>query len=248
MRRRRSHVAGIVLVLLAMAAIPASAQVVTSIHVGAGGFFPRGLDSRASGDVLVRDITGKPIGDGSVTDALAVEVADFKSGQAFAEFNLGFGPHVELGAGVSGFGRHVPSLYRDLVDDSNNDIEQTLTLRAAPITVLARFLPFGDFASVQPYVGAGFAIVPFRYSEIGDFVDSNTLVVFSDRYVVRKTAPGAVLVGGVRFPLRGDIYALSVEGRYLRAVGDTGGTANGFLSDKIDLSGGMLNVGFIVRF
>jgi hypothetical protein len=230
-------------------AMPARAQVVSSIQFGAGGFFPRGFDSRASGDVLVRNSLGETIGGGIGTDALVFNISDFRSGHAFGEFNLSFGPHVEVGVGVGTYGRHVPTIYSDVIDTGTNlDISQELSMRATPITALVRFLPFGTASTVQPYVGVGVAAVPFRYAESGDFVDSDTLSIFPARYLVNGTTAGTVVVGGVRFPINGDIYALSVEGRYLRAVGDTGGNANGFVADKIDLSGGMFDVGFIVRF
>ena len=45
-----------------------------------------------------------------------------------------------------------------------------------------------------------------------------------------------------------EFYAISTEWRYQWVTGDTGGTAAGFLSDKIDLSGGNLNFGFLIRF
>ena len=49
-----------------------------------------------------------------------------------------------------------------------------------------------------------------------------------------------ILLGGLRMPLGGDVYALTVEGRYQWGSGDTGGAANEFLGDKIDLGGGSL--------
>jgi hypothetical protein len=57
-----------------------------------------------------------------------------------------------------------------------------------------------------------------------------------------------LIVYGVRVPIGGDIYALSLEGRYQWGVGKTGGADAGFVADKIDLSGGFFNVGFLVRF
>jgi hypothetical protein len=111
-----------------------------------------------------------------------------------------------------------------------------------------RFLPFGRPGDVQPYVGAGVGAVFYRYSEFGSFVDTDTLELFNDRFTTTGTAPAGVILGGVRFPLGGDIYALNLEGKYLYAVGNTGGLDKGFLDDKIDLSGGMFNIGFQVRF
>jgi hypothetical protein len=248
MTRAFSRLAGVLAAVLCVAA-PASAQVVSSFQVGLGGFFPRGLNSRASGDVLVRNHDGESLGISGVSDALAFEISDFRTLTGFGEYNLGFGPHLEVGFGISGYGRHVPTLYRDIEEGGTGlDIEQELSMRVVPFTVLARFMPFGDASTVQPYVGAGVAILSYRYTEEGDFVDSDTLEIFTDHFHKSGTTTGAVLAGGVRFPIKGDIYAVALEGRYLYGVGDTGGSSNGFLADKIDLGGAMLNVGFIVRF
>ncbi|MEO8071367.1 MAG: hypothetical protein ABI652_08185 [Acidobacteriota bacterium] len=224
-----------------MCAWPASAQIVNSIQFGAGGLVPRGFDSRAQGDVLVADLTNDT--------PLLFFVNDFRSGQVFGEWNVGLGQHVEIGAGVGFFQRTVPSIYADLVNKKNgSEIDQRLRLRMVPITGLVRFLPFGRAGEVQPYVGAGIAAVSFRYSESGQFVDTSDFSVFDARFTASGVAPGAVLLGGVRLPLGGDIYGLSLEGRYQFATGNTGGADAGFLDDKIDLSGGSFNVGFLVRF
>jgi hypothetical protein len=142
----------------------------------------------------------------------------------------------------------VPTLYLDLEDEQGRDINQEIGLRVVPVTGIIRFLPFGRAGDVQPYVGAGLAALNFRYSEVGEFVDGDTLDIFDDRYTVSDTALGGLLLGGVRLPLGGDIYGLGIEYRYQFGAGNTGGLDNGFLADKIDLSGGQLNFSFSVRF
>ena len=51
-------------------ASPASAQVIHSLQIGGGLFFPKGFDGRTSGDVLVANLTGDVL-DPGVTTALA---------------------------------------------------------------------------------------------------------------------------------------------------------------------------------
>lgn len=244
----RISILGTVLTALLVAS-PASAQIVQSFQFGVGTFGPRGIDSRADGDVLRRDLFGQPLGaDNSLTDSLAFDIHDFRTGHVFGEWNVAFGNHLEV-AGDVGFSRQsVFSTYADVVDQNGRDINQTLRLQMVPMTAIVRFLPFGRPGDVQPYVGAGVGAVYYRYSEFGSFVDPDTLVISNARYTTTGTAPATVLLGGVRFPLGGDIYALSLEGRYQWAVGNTGGLANGFLDDKIDLGGGYFNVGFQIRF
>jgi hypothetical protein len=242
--------AAIVLFIAALvSAAPASAQVVQSVSFGGGFFSPKGFDSRVDDDVLVRDAFGESIpGYPDLSDALVFEMSDFRSGQLFGEWNVAFGNHVEVSAGVGYYKKTVPTVYYDLVDEQGREIEQELGLRVTPITGVVRFLPFGRAGSVQPYVGAGFGLFNYRYSESGRFVDPETLDIFEDTYTATGFAPGGVVLGGLRVPLGGDVYGLTFEGRYQFASGDTGGIEEGFLAEKIDLGGMGFNVGFLVRF
>jgi hypothetical protein len=244
----RSLRAGFAVAVLLMAA-PASAQVVHSVQVGAGFVFPRGFDSRDPDDVLLRNLLGEALpAIPSLSDALAFDINDFRTGQFFGEWNLAFGDHVEVGAGLGFYRKSVPTVYLDLVDESGFEIEQQLRLRVVPVTGLVRFLPFGRAGDVQPYVGAGVSLLNYQYTESGDFVDGDTLDVFEDRFHASGATVGGLPLGGVRFPLGGDIYAFNIEGRYQYGTGETGGVDEGFLADKIDLGAGQLNFTFMVRF
>jgi hypothetical protein len=231
----------VALVLMAPAA-PAAAQVVPSLQVGIGGFFPRSADTRVGGDTIVANLIAE--------EPLLYSVSDFRTGHIFGEYNFAFGPHLEVGAGLGYYGRRVSSIYANIVNRSAGDIDipQDLRLRVVPVTAVVRFLPFGDFASIQPYVGAGVALLSWRYSEVGQFVDLTDDTIFNARFVADGMDAGALLLGGVRFPIKGDIWGFTAEWRYQFGSGDTGGLANGFLGDKIDLSGGFLNFGMLVRF
>jgi hypothetical protein len=244
---RTSGRTGMLWLAAVLVAAPASAQIVQSLHVGAGIFFPRGEGGRASGDVLVEDLI--------TADPFLFKVSDFRGVSFFGEWNFAFNNRIELSAGVGYYTKTVPSIYRDLVNGhftletfDDTEIAQELSLRMVPFTGIVRFTPVGSAASFQPFVGAGVAIVPFRYSEIGEFVDTTDGTVFPDRYIANKTAVGPVISLGLRIPIGGDIYAITTEWRYQWVTGDTGGNAAGFLSDKIDLSGGNLNFGFMIRF
>jgi len=120
-------------------------------------------------------------------------------------------------------------------------IAQDLKLRMVPVTGIVRFLPAGRASTFQPYVGAGLAAINWRYSESGEFVDEN-FDIFVARFSETGTSLGAVFVLGGRIPIDGDIYGLTLEYRHIWGEGDTGGIANGFLGDKIDLSV-VVNVG-----
>ena len=232
-------------------ATTASAQVVQSVSFGAGLFLPRGYDTRVDGDVLVANLT-QPASqfDPSVTTSLSFDIGSFRSLPLFGEWNVAFGRHIEVTAGLSFSNRKVESVYRDVVNGERGgaEIEQDLRLRMIPFTATVKFLPVGDPTSIQPYVGGGITMINFRYTETGEFVDPFDGLIFADRFVAKGTAVGPVFFGGVRFPIGGDVYSFTLEGRYQIVNGDTGGSPAGFLGDKIDLSGGLLNFGFLIRF
>ena len=111
MRRILGWVSGIAFGML-MLASPASAQVVQSIQVGGGWFFPRGEDSRVVGDVLVANLTNKGTIPG-YSDALLFDIGDFRSGNVVGEWNVTFGDRVEIGASLGYSSQSVPSVYQD---------------------------------------------------------------------------------------------------------------------------------------
>jgi hypothetical protein len=240
-RMQQGRRIGLALAFAVAVAAPASAQVVHSVTAGLGAFFPRGFDSRVGGDALVEDL--------SHFEPLAFRIQDFRGASLFGEWNVAFGDRLEVGAGVGYYARTVPSVYRNLVNIDGREIEQDLGLRVIPATVIVRVLA-GRAGFVQPYVGGGLAALNFRYTESGEFVDTTNYDVFPARYIATGTALGGAFVLGVRLPIGGDIYGFTTEWRYLFGAGDTGGFDAGFLPNatKIDLSGGSLNFGFLVRF
>jgi hypothetical protein len=219
---------------------PASAQVVQSFQVNGGGFFPRGFDGRPSDDVLVENL--------SVAEPLLFDIDDFRGFTVNAEWGVGVSRRLEFAAGVGYYRSTVPSVYRNLVDVSGREIEQDLRLRIVPISGVVRLMPFGRASEIQPYIGAGVSALNYRYSEAGEFVDLTDFSTFPARFVASGTAPGGLFLAGVRFPIGGDIYGLTTEYRYQWGTGETGGADEGFLADKIDLSGGNFTFGFLMRF
>ena len=237
-RMMLKSVVGAGALVFAMGAVsPAAAQVVHSVGFGVGLFAPRSLDARDADDVLVENL-----------NTLAFDIKDFRGGQVFGEWNMTFDDRVELSLGAGFYRRTVPSVYADYVNIDRSEIEQDLRLQIVPVSAVVRFLPFGRAGQAQPYLGAGLSALRWRYSEIGEFVDFfDNNAVFRDRYIATGTAVAPVILGGLRLPLGGDIYALNTELRYQFGNGDLG-SDNGFLTEKIDLSGLHFTVGFQVRF
>jgi hypothetical protein len=233
--RRYVALAAISVAALFVAAVPASAQVVQGFQIGGGSFSPKGYDARPVDDVLVVDL-----------NSLSFNLSHFNGGQIFGEYNLDFGKHIEVGAGLGYYRRTTQSIDRNNVNAATgNDIFQNLRLRIIPISGVVRFMPVGRPGHAQPYVGAGFAVLQWRYSEFGDFVDANSNI-FKGAFVGSGSTPAGIVLGGIRLPLNGDVFALMAEVRYQWATGNL--NPNDFLSNKIDLSGTSLNFAFQVRY
>lgn len=159
---------------------------------------------------------------------------------------------VTLGAGITT--ARSDSEFRDWVDQNDRPIEQTTEFRRIPITAGVRYyiIPrdkmIGSFAwfpaRLAPYLGAGGGLVWYRFSQEGDFVDYQTLDIFTDRYNSEGWAPTVHLLAGLDFSL-GLRWALNLEGRYSRAKKGLGEEFEGF--EPIDLSGLTTSIGFQYR-
>ncbi|MEO7276044.1 MAG: hypothetical protein ABIX28_12430 [Vicinamibacterales bacterium] len=249
MKRQWFYSACAAIGLLALTSASAQAQVMqvsrggdsrNAIGFTFGGFFPRGEDSRDVDDTILANL-----------DDLAFDVKDFRNVTFSGEYLFGISDFLEAGVGVGYYQKTVNSVYANFVNTNGSEIAQDLKLRTVPVTATIRFLPVGRNAPVQPYVGGGVAIINWRYSEIGDFVDfDNNNTVFSNRsnpFVADGTAIGPVLLGGVRFPV-GDAVTFGGEVRWQKATGDTGGINAGFLGEKIDLGGATASFTIHFRF
>jgi opacity protein-like surface antigen len=236
---RTLHGASALAFVLLASAVDAQAQIrrvepSNSIGFNVGYFAVRGEDARVDDDVLLADLS-----------SLAFEIDDFNGASFGGEFVFGLGNYLEAGVGANFYQRTVHSVYRDVVADDGFEIAQELKLRIMPISATVRFLPIGR-GGVEPYVGAGIGIFPWRYSEVGEFVDFSDDSIFRDRFVGDGVAVGPVVLGGIRFPVA-DIWTIGGEIRYQHAVGDDL-FDRGLLGDKIDLGGWTTSFTFNLRF
>ena len=218
------HAARAVVVVLALVLLaPAVASAQQSVSFNIGYFAVKGEDSRVDGDALAENRSFH-----------LFDIEDFSGFTLGGEWLFPVGEFVEVGAGVGYYQRTVPSIYTDLVNDNGAEIAQDFKLRVVPISATVRFLPLGARSTIQPYVGAGLGIFPWRYSETGEFVDPD-FNIFRGNFVESGTAVGPLVFGGVRVPV-GPAFTLGGEVRWQRAEGEFDEPAN-FNGDRIDLGG-----------
>ena len=139
--------------------------------------------------------------------------------------------------------RTVPSVYANVTHADQSEIAQDLKLRTVPISFTARFLPLGR-GSVEPYIGGGLVAIGWRYSEVGEFVDTDGYI-FPARYISDGWATGPTVLGGVR-GLAGN-FVIGGEVRWQKAEAK-GLLDDGFLGDRLDLGGWTTNFTFGFRF
>lgn len=199
-----------------------------------GYFVLRSEESRVSGDVLFNDL-----------ESLAFDIDEFNGPTFGAEYLVGFGDFIEAGFGINYHQRTVPSVYRDLVNVNGAEIAQDLKLRVVPMTATVRFLPIGR-RGVAPYVGGGVGLFNWKYTETGEFVDSND-DIFRGSFGADGNAFGGVILGGIRVPVA-DMWTVGGEVRWQKAEGDTSAGQPGLLGDKIDLGGWTTSFTMHVRF
>jgi hypothetical protein len=187
---------------------PARAQQTLNFTIGY--FAVRGEDGRDSTDVLRND-----------RRFLTFDVADLSSGTIGGEWLVPLGRFFEGGAGVSVSRGTTHSYYTNWSTTSGGTVDQELRLRMTPFSFTLRALPLGQTSPVQPYIGGGIAVINWRYTETGDFVDFSIPggeTIFHDTFEGSGTQSGPVALGGIRFA--GDHLSAGFEVRYQHAKAD----------------------------
>jgi opacity protein-like surface antigen len=202
----------------------------SGLELRVGGMLPRAKSILFDDDVTLYDVRKK----------------DFAGAFGGIEFTHGLSSNIELGLSVDGYGREIPTAYRELQRPSGRDIEQTLRLVIVPASAIVRVLPGGRYRKLTPYVGAGVAAIFWSYEEFGDFVDFDTagLPVFPDSFKSTGTTTGLVLNAGLRYRVNED-FQVTADFRNFSGKQKMGGD---FAPNQIDVSGAALTVGFRLTF
>ncbi len=238
---RKSLVALVAVLLVGAAFAPQASAQSQAVSMNFGYFWVRSVDGRANTDIAKQELLLA-----GPQDLLAYDLTRFNAITFGGEWLIGLGEFLEAGVGVNYYNSgNVPSVSLNYVNQDGSEIMQTLKLRNVPITATARFLPLARHAAVEPYVGGGISINIWKYSEVGQFVDSNG-GIYSNSFVSSGTKVGPVILFGVRFPF--GPYAFGAEYRHQWAEGNLDPAVFGALASTVDLGGGSFLANFTVRF
>jgi len=252
MVKKRWQTVGLALAALACAPLPALAQdgflfkeprVTLAFHLG----YDAPLGPRSSGgdnDIFGFTQSRLTIGD-SDHDALALG----------GEIGFRVANRFDLVLDYAHASSNVTSEFRDYVDLDDLPIQQTTDFSRNSFTAGLRYfltdrgVPVGQFAWVPrnwaPYVGVGGGFMTYEFVQEGDFVDFETLDIFSTRLRSDDTVPVAHVLAGLQYSIAPN-WILTGEARYRWARAEL--TSDFIDFDDIDLTGLQASIGFGVRF
>ncbi len=182
--------------------------------------------------------------------------SDFASGNFGFDLTIAVAPRYEVVLGVDRSGSRTRSEYREWLDNNDLPIEQTTQLARVPITASVRYFladrgrKVGSVAWIParfvPFVSLGGGVMKYKFQQVGDFVDLQTLNVFGENLSTTGWA-GVVQAGaGAQWSLNQRVN-LTGELRYNHANGD-GDKPNGdFSGYKVNLSGVSTLIGLTLR-
>lgn len=250
--QRRTLAAGAMALLSALAA-PTGPLAAQSVN-GDGYMF-----GRPTATLQLRVGAGRPNASSGVFDfaseRLTLSPNDYLGITLGADIGIPITQQFELQFSASTTARRAESEYRDYIDNNDLPIEQTTRLRRTPLSLGLRYnlVPAGRRISklawvpskLVPYVAAGGGAMWYRFQQNGDFVDYQTLDVFSSRLKSEGWTGMGYASTGVTWNFK-PVVALNTELRYDHANGPLTGDFDGF--DRIQLSGVGFTTGLVFRF
>lgn len=188
-------------------------------------------------------------------EQLTAEKGDFAGLDGGIDLALRMSSRLDLVFGIARSNVTHRSEFRDWVDQDDQPIVQRTNFRRMPMSATLRMhlrergQTIGTFAwipsPVDPWIGLGGGAMKYRFLQAGDFVDFETLDIFSDRFESEGWAPFVQLGAGAGFTLT-PMVQLSTELRYVRGGGKLDDPFVGF--DRLDLSALSTAVGLAFRF
>ena len=189
-----------------------------------------------------------------VTDELTLKRSDFSSATFGSNIAIRVSQTNDIVLDVSWSGVNRRSEMRHWVDQNDLPIEQTTSLRRIPVTVgirhylSSRGRSIGRFAWIPAarttYVGVSAGMMHYRFHQIGDFVDPQSLNVFPDEFTSKAWTKVLSALAGGELAL-GRAIAVNGELRYTWAKGPLSLDFDRF--NRIDLSGLSATMGLAFR-
>ena len=182
--------------------------------------------------------------------------SDLDGFMAGATWSLALSNNFELGLNADFYYGDDRTSYRDIVDTFENEILHDVRLEQIPLTVDLRLLPAGRYRlrgsagqyqvrRPVPYLGVGVGANIWSYEEVGDFVDFDTLEVFSASFQDEGVALVTSAVVGVEIPV-GPGWNFTLEGRYYWSDDELGNDFEGL--GRLQMDGAAAFVGGSWRF
>jgi len=223
---------------LGLVALSPAAGWASGLELRIGAFFPRGESDLFVDDNELYSRAGEIAG---------VTPNHFDGLYGGVEYSFNVAKKLEMGISIDGYGKTIPTVYRDFTRPDGSEIEQNLRLFTIPLGLSLRFLPRDRFATVQPYVTIGADVIFYQYEEFGDFIDffSDNLDIRTDSFESDGAAFGGHAAVGLRIPIGHD-FAITAEGRYQFA--ERKRMEEDFDQNIIDVNGASATIGIRLRF
>jgi len=189
-------------------------------------------------------------------DQLTVEKGDFSGAYVGGELGVRISDHIDIALGVGHASSSTASEFRDWTDLDDSPIEQITDFSTTPVTLSVKYYlmdrgrSIGRFAWIpgrmNAYVGGGVGVTYYRFDQSGDWVDFETLDIFSSDFTSGGNGKQLHGLAGLDVSVLNNLY-VTAEARYLWADAAINKQFfDGF--DDVDLAGLQFSVGISVRF
>lgn len=201
---------------------------------------------------------GLPAAQGEIydffTSQLTINRGDFRAVAWAGDLSVSVAPRLDLTVGFGYDASTTRSEFREWTDQNDQPIEQTTQLRRLPLTLNAKYYLAPRGRSVArhawvpyrfvPYLTAGGGLMLYKLVQSGDWVNVQTLDIFSHRFV--SSGSGGLLNAGAgaEWWLTPHL-GITAEGRY---AWSSATLERDFDFDHINLSGIQMTTGLAVRF
>ena len=207
--------------------------------------------------------TGEPFN--FFTQQLSLNRGDFRTVGVAADVAFAVAPRVDIVLGIANDQSSNRSEFRDWLDQDDQTIQQTTELRRTPVTISGKFYLTSRGRSLSkhawvpaaftPYVTAGAGLMLYELKQSGDWVDAQTLDIFTRTFVSRGTGATAHVGGGAEWWLNPHL-GIQADGRYAWGTASLNDDFSQFCatsgpdqcSNRIDLRGFQVTTGLAVRF